>query len=222
VAGPLRQGDGDRPRDVREGPGQERLLHLDFKSHGLRLDGLCKQLPVLHPPGDAERLRRQLLFRGNFTGKGFLDVAFTEAEKAYITTTTVDNSAATTESSSNSYACANTSDKIFALSYQDFINTSYGFNSSYSNYDTARRGVLTDYARATGAWMSTDPPITGTVVWWSRSPSASYSYNAGTSTTSAPSTTTRLRGLWRPSELHREHRLSEAKQSIRRRERIRA
>jgi hypothetical protein len=34
---------------------------------------------------------------GNFAGKGFLDVAFTEAEKAYITTTTVDNSAATTD-----------------------------------------------------------------------------------------------------------------------------
>jgi hypothetical protein len=70
---------------------------------------------------------------GNFAGKGFLDVAFTEAEKAYITTTTVDNSAATTESSSNSYACANTSDRIFAFSWQDLINTSYGFNSSYSN-----------------------------------------------------------------------------------------
>jgi hypothetical protein len=116
----------------------------------------------------------------NFTGKGFLDVAFTEAEKACITTTTVDNSAATTESSSNSYACANTSDKIFALSYQDLINTSYGFNSSYSNYDTARRGVLTDYARATGAWMSTDSSYYGNGLWWSRSPSASYSYNAGT------------------------------------------
>jgi hypothetical protein len=116
----------------------------------------------------------------NFTGKGFLDVAFTEAEKSCIATTTVDNSAATTESSSNSYACANTSDKIFALSYQDLINTSYGFNSSYSNYDTARRGVLTDYARATGAWMSTNTSYFGNGLWWSRSPSASYSYNAGT------------------------------------------
>jgi len=106
----------------------------------------------------------------NFTGKGFLDVAFTAAEKAYITTSTVDNSAATA-SSTNKYACANTSDKIFALSYQDLINTSFGFNSSYSNYDTARCGVLTDYARATGAWMSTNY---GNGYWWSRSPDADY------------------------------------------------
>ena len=109
---------------------------------------------------------------GNFAGKGFLDIAFTEAEKAYITTTTVDNSAATTGSSSNSYACANTSDRIFALSYKDLINTSYGFNSSYSNNDTARRGVLTDYARATGAGMSTDSSYYGNGSWWSRSPNA--------------------------------------------------
>jgi len=107
---------------------------------------------------------------GSFAGKGFLDVAFTEAEKAYITTTTVDNSVATTGFSSNPFACANTSDRIFALSCQDLKNTSYGFNSSYSNYDTARCGVLTDYARATGAWMSTGSSYYGNGCWWSRSP----------------------------------------------------
>jgi hypothetical protein len=113
---------------------------------------------------------------GNFAGNGFLDVAFTDAEKAYITTTTVDNSAATTESSSNSYACANTSDRIFALSYQDLINASYGFNSYILNYDTARRGALTDYARATGAYMYTDSSsYYGSGCWSSRSPSADYS-----------------------------------------------
>jgi hypothetical protein len=158
----------------------------------------------------------------NFTGKGFLDVAFTEAEKAYITTTTVDNSAATTESSSNSYACANTSDKIFALSYQDLINTSYGFNSSYSNYDTARRGVLTDYARATGAWMSTNSSYYGNGFGGRARPVRATPTTRGRPLRRLPPLQRRLRGLWRPSELHREHRLSEAKQSIRRRERIRA
>jgi hypothetical protein len=114
----------------------------------------------------------------NFAGKGFLDVAFAETEKAHIATTTVDNSAATTESSSNSYACASTGDKIFALSYQDLIKTSYGFNSFYSNSDTARRGTLTDYARATGAWMSTSSSYYGNGYWWSRSPYASNSSRA--------------------------------------------
>jgi len=110
----------------------------------------------------------------NFAGKGFLDVAFTETEKAYITTTTVDNSAGTTESSSNPYACANTDDRIFALSYRDLLNTSYGFASSLGSSST-RCGVLTDYARATGALMSTDSSYYGNGWWWSRSPYADYS-----------------------------------------------
>jgi hypothetical protein len=102
----------------------------------------------------------------NFTGRGFLDVAFTEGEKAYITTTTVDN-----------YCCADTSDKIFALSCEDLINTSYGFNSHYSSFDAARCGVLTDYARATGADMSTDSSYYGNGCWWSRSPFDSVPWN---------------------------------------------
>jgi uncharacterized repeat protein (TIGR02543 family) len=161
----------------------------------------------------------------NFAGKGFLGVAFTEAEKAYIATTTVDNSAATTESSSNSYACANTSDKIFALSYQDLINTSYGFDSSYSNSDAARRGVLTDYARATGAWMSTSSSYYGNGYWWSRSPTRELlRLRVGRQLRRLPLQRLRRqqRVHWRPSELHREHRLSGARQSIRRREPIRA
>jgi hypothetical protein len=100
---------------------------------------------------------------GNFTGKGFLDVAFTEAEKAYITTTTVDNSAATTESSSNSYACADTSDRIFALSYQDLLNTSYGFSSSTGPLRPAVASSPT--TRGPRAPICPPaPPITGTVL----------------------------------------------------------
>jgi hypothetical protein len=160
---------------------------------------------------------------GNFAGKGFLDVAFTEAEKAYITTTTVDNSAATTESSSNSYACANTSDKIFALSYQDLIKHATASIRPLQTTPPAD-GVLTDYARATGAWMSTDSSYYGNGCWWSRSPYASNSTTRGTSTTTATSLLHYVgyAPQWRPSELHREHRLSGARQSIRRRERIRA
>jgi len=93
----------------------------------------------------------------NFTNAGFLDAAFTTAEKAYITTTTVDNSAATTEDSSNANACANTNDRIFALSYREYTNTDY-FSDNESRY-----GILSDYARATGTFMLPIPFITGTV-----------------------------------------------------------
>jgi hypothetical protein len=102
----------------------------------------------------------------NFTGKGFFDTAFSEAEKASIAITTVDNSAATTgDDSGNDYVCPNTDDRLFALSYQDSMNTAYGFSTSQSRY-----GVLTDYARATGAKMSTYSSTFGNGCWWLRSP----------------------------------------------------
>lgn len=107
----------------------------------------------------------------NFTGKGFLDVAFTTDEQAHIATTTVDNSAATaipnTLQTKIDFSCANTNDKIFALSYQDLLNTSYGFSSSTTSL-ASRAGVLTDYARAIGAVMNPS----GYGYWWSRSPYA--------------------------------------------------
>ena len=110
----------------------------------------------------------------NFTGKGFIDVAFNETEKTYIATTTVDNSAATTDSATNPQACANTDDKIFALSYDDFVSGEYGFSSSPSVNGESRRGIPTDYARATGAWISTNPGTSyfGNTFCWSRSPCA--------------------------------------------------
>ena len=112
---------------------------------------------------------------GNFTGKGFLDVAFTTDEKAHIATTEVDNSEATampnTLQSTLHFNCANTSDKIFALSYQDLLNTSYGFGSSTTSL-ASRTGVLTDYARAIGALMNVGSSYYGNGYWWSRSPYA--------------------------------------------------
>jgi hypothetical protein len=131
VAGPLRERKHDRPRDVREDPDQQLLL--PGWSTTRTISG-----STVYPNNYQYSTLRAMLngYDGsaysvdNFTGRGFLDVAFTEAEKAYIATTAVDNSAATTDSSSNSYACTNTSDRIFALSYQDLVNTNYGFNSS--------------------------------------------------------------------------------------------
>lgn len=111
----------------------------------------------------------------DFSGKGFLDVAFTDVEKTHITTSTVDNSDASMGGSDpNNYSCDNTNDKIFALSRQELTNTNYGFNSDAKNTNPARRVILTDYARATGAEMSIDSSYYGGCRWWSRSPCASY------------------------------------------------
>ena len=59
-----------------------------------------------------------------------------------IRTTEVDNSESTTGSPSNSYACANTNDNIYLLSYKDYANTAYFADSS------ARCCKTTDWAKA--------------------------------------------------------------------------
>ena len=95
---------------------------------------------------------------------------------SHIQTTTVDNSAATTDNSSNSYACANTQDKVFLPSYQDYLNSSYGFSTSADPTYT-RWCKTTDWARARGASCITSSqsyPINGS--YWTRSPLSDYRF----------------------------------------------
>ena len=85
----------------------------------------------------------------------------------------MDNSKETTgNTEENKYACANTNDKVFALSYKD--TTIYWETTSYEN-DETRIKVPTAYAKARGVYKSSD---TNGCWWWLRSPSADDSYNA--------------------------------------------
>ncbi|MBQ9785916.1 MAG: InlB B-repeat-containing protein, partial [Clostridia bacterium] len=102
----------------------------------------------------------------DYSSNGFLNSAFTTEEQELICTTTVYNSASTANNSS--YACANTTDKIFLLSYQD-ANTTY-FSSA-----TERIKYPTDFAGATYAYkMGTDGSEIGGY-YWLRSPSRQFS-----------------------------------------------
>ncbi len=95
-------------------------------------------------------------------------------DSSYIQTTTVDNSASTTNSSSNSYACNNTQDKVFLPSYQDYINSSYGFSTSTDSTDT-RCCRTTDWARARGVYYYTSSgSYQYNGYYWTRSPSSNY------------------------------------------------
>ena len=87
---------------------------------------------------------------------------------SYIQTTFVDNSASTTDSSDNPYFCGDTEDNVFLPSYQDYINSSYGF----SNPDS-RCCKTTDWARAIGAYCNRYLSFNG--YYWTRSP---YSHNS--------------------------------------------
>ena len=109
----------------------------------------------------------------------FYNTTFTDLQKQLIVLTTVDNSARSTNpnnnatqwnSGNNRYACVDTEDYIFLLSEQEVTNSAYGFDGSYSNYDTARQKKNTDYAKSQGVWPSGS--------WWLRSPYYNYSLYA--------------------------------------------
>ncbi len=83
----------------------------------------------------------------NHLNSGFLQKAFSKKTQRIIKITEVDNSASTTDSSSNTYASdEKTNDKVFSLSFQDVIKTSYGFNSDHGVYDSKRKIKTTDYS----------------------------------------------------------------------------
>ena len=99
----------------------------------------------------------------SWLNNNFYNVAFSNLQKEHILITNVDNSAKTTGYNPNSYACSNTNDKIFLLSYADMINSSYGFSNSDAA-STTRIKYGTDYAHSQGFSR----------YWWLRSPSTSY------------------------------------------------
>ncbi len=102
----------------------------------------------------------------------FLDTAF-NLGSSHIQTITVDNSASTTSSDSNDRACENTEDKIYLLSYQDYVNADYGFATNGKDYSSTRYCKATDYARARGIiWNNKN----NGGYYWTRSPSATDRY----------------------------------------------
>ena len=95
----------------------------------------------------------------------FYNTAFGELQQAIIETTEVDNSVYSTGYSSNPYACENTFDKVFLLSYREARNSSYGFSTSTdSNSTRLKQG--SDYCKAQGSYTYSN----GKGSWWLRSP----------------------------------------------------
>lgn len=100
-----------------------------------------------------------------FLNVDFYESSFTSTQKKAIKTTTVNNASVTTGHPSNSYACENTNDKVFALSYSEVTNSSYGLDS-----DSKRILSSTDYAKCVGVY-NYDTYDSG--YWWLRSPDSS-------------------------------------------------
>ena len=75
----------------------------------------------------------------------FYNRAFSNKQKTLINLTEVDNSVQTTDGVDEKYACENTNDYVFALSYADFNNSEYGLTDPLNCCF-----YFTDFAKATG------------------------------------------------------------------------
>lgn len=108
----------------------------------------------------------------NWLNSEFYNLAFSLHNK-YIMTTLVDNSAKTTEIDTNFNICDDTIDKIYLLSYKDYINKDYGFSSSsFPSY--TRFSITTDWARARGAYYNKESYYKFNGMYLTRSPKNYY------------------------------------------------
>jgi len=128
---------------------------------------LCDSIIANHRYGDSSCNYANSEIR-DWLNNQFYETAFTELLQKIILTTTVDNSEASTGYVPNPYACTDTEDKVFLLSYKEAIDSDYGFLSSDST-DTVRRMRTSDYSRATGAYMYPNADYYGNGIWWLRS-----------------------------------------------------
>lgn len=92
--------------------------------------------------------------------KTFYNTAFSREEKMLIGTTFLENN-----SPDGTWFGTDTGDKIFILSFDDVINSAYGFDSSKSEFDEARKLKATDYSKCQGVYISQGYPH-----WWLRTP----------------------------------------------------
>lgn len=97
-----------------------------------------------------------------FLNDDFYNTAFNELQKSIILNVKVDNSASSFGSSDDKYACADTYDNIFLLSYKEV--------SKYFTSNAARQNKCTDYAKCQGVFTEQRQLPLDCVPWLLRSP----------------------------------------------------
>ncbi len=102
--------------------------------------------------------------------RDFLDMAFSDAEKAWISVTSLVNADNPTEGTSGD---KDTNDKIFILSLDEAVNTEYGFSSDYNTADKIRQCAPTEYAKNRNCLLedNASSKYYGNCRWWLRTPS---------------------------------------------------
>lgn len=128
--------------------------------------------PFSHNGGTGYANNYELSNIRKWLNDNFYNTAFNELQKSLIETTKVDNSAASTVNNngpstanrSNKYACNNTNDKMFLLSYREA--------TTYYTRSTDRQAKGSDYAKCQGLYVYSS---NGNTFWWLRT----YYYNDG-------------------------------------------
>ena len=106
-----------------------------------------------------------------YSGRGFLQSAFTGAQIAAIPAVNIDNS-------EGASPCDDTNDKVFLLSKAELINNGYGFGTdpAYNVSDSTRQRAATDFALATGvSYEYVDAIYCTGSSWWIRTPASDIS-----------------------------------------------
>ena len=144
-------------------------------------------MPIKAEKPNDRKIDDQIVYPNNYKysdirtwlNNDFYNSAFA-LNSSYIQTTNVDNSAATTPNSTNKYACDNTQDKVFLLSYKDNFNSNYGFSAS-TEHSISRRCITTDWTRARGATYTCQKNLDRHFFngqYWTRSPDGEYKTHA--------------------------------------------
>lgn len=107
----------------------------------------------------------------NYSGKGFINNAFSTKERNAICATNIENA---NSISKGTYGGNNTTDKVFLLADADVCSTQkardYGFVLKDSTYDEARRSSCSTYSFARGTYKEAIGSYKGNSWWWLRSP----------------------------------------------------
>lgn len=110
----------------------------------------------------------------NYSGRGFINNAFSAKEKNAIYTTSVQNA---NSIANGTYGGNDTKDKVFLLADSDVYSSqkarNYGFVSKNSTYDEARRSACSAYSFAMGTYKEPSGTYKGNCWWWLRSPGKS-------------------------------------------------
>lgn len=104
----------------------------------------------------------------NFLTNTFYNTAFSHVQRALIQEISVDNSAGSTNSNSNIYACENTMDRIWTLSYGEHTSRHSLYTSNNDKLSVALNlyyKQTTDYARGMGVFTYTKQATSGITIY---------------------------------------------------------